>query len=165
MGVCVERHHLCVLLELGERGNLRQVLDDHPELPLWRRFQLLHGAALGCAALQAHTPRPILHHDIKTVNLLVAHDWTCKLADFGLATGLGTLPTATKGGGEIPCPRAPLRYTGMVQAARTLLKEEGAGIFARGLQARLMIHAPSVAICWTTYESVKHLLVSNKLLE
>ena len=99
MGVCVERHHLCVLLELGGRGSLRQVLDDHPELPLWRRFQLLHGAALGCAALHAHTPRPIVHHDIKTVNLLVTRDWICKLADFGMATGLGTLPTATKAGG------------------------------------------------------------------
>ena len=45
-----------------------------------------------------------------------------------------------------------------------LYREEGLG-FARGMQARVMIHAPSVAICWTTYESVKHLLVQYRLFE
>ena len=99
MGVCIERHHLCALIEYAARGTVRDVLERHPDLPLWRRFQLLYGAVLGCAALHAHKPRPILHHDIKTVNLLVSQYWVCKLADFGLATGLGTLPTATKGGG------------------------------------------------------------------
>jgi serine/threonine protein kinase len=99
MGVCVDPDHLCILLEYAQRGNLRQVLEDNPDLPLWRRFQLLHGAALGLAALHAHLPRPILHGDIKTVNLLVTIDWICKHADFGMVTGLGTLPTATRGGG------------------------------------------------------------------
>ena len=33
------------------------------------------------------------------------------------------------------------------------------------MNARVLIHAPSVAICWTTYESIKHLLVSWRLFE
>ena len=116
---------------------------------------IVSGAAAGSVAAAATNPLDVVKTRLQTQHLVRQEQL------FGPAAAAA----ATKGGGEIPCPRAPLRYTGMVQAARTLLKEEGAGIFARGLQARLMIHAPSVAICWTTYESVKHLLVSNKLLE
>ena len=61
------------------------------------------------------------------------------------------------------CPRAA--YTGLVQCAQHLWREEGASAFARGMQARMMIHAPSVAICWTTYESIKHMLVRTRFLE
>ena len=59
----------------------------------------------------------------------------------------------------------PVLYEGLVHTAQTLWREEGAACFARGVQARMMIHAPSVAICWTTYESVKHFLVSTGLFE
>ena len=66
----------------------------------------------------------------------------------------------------MPIAESPqLAYTGLVQAARALWIEEGARAFLRGLPARVMIHAPSVAICWTTYESVKHVLVKYRLLE
>ena len=78
---------------------------------------------------------------------------------------LDDIVKAESSANKLPCARQPMMYTGMLQAARTLLKEEGAGIFARGMQARLMIHAPSVAICWTTYESIKHVLVRGRLLE
>jgi len=63
------------------------------------------------------------------------------------------------------CPRAPVAYTGMIQAARALLTEEGPRVFARGMKARVLIHAPSVAICWTTYESVKHMFGRLHLFE
>jgi serine/threonine protein kinase len=58
-------------------------------LPLWRRFELLRGAVAGMEALHAHLPRPILHRDLKTANLLVTEGWVCKVADFGLASGIG----------------------------------------------------------------------------
>ena len=74
----------------------------------------------------------------------------------------GKLPCGVE---AVECPRAPLAYTGFVQAARALWREEGAACFVRGMQARMMIHAPSVAISWTTYESVKHLLVQLKVFE
>ena len=53
------------------------------------------------------------------------------------------------------CARAPLAYTGMMQAIAAIWREEGIRGFSRGMQARMLIHAPSVAICWATYESVK----------
>ena len=49
--------------------------------------------------------------------------------------------------------------------SHSLWREEGAACFARGMTARMMIHAPSVAICWTTYESMKRVLVQTRVFE
>ena len=78
------------------------------------------------------------------------------------------------GGGEARaaaarvCPRGVVVertvYTGMLDTARALWREEGARAFCRGVTARMLIHAPSVAICWTTYETVKHWMVRNSWL-
>mmetsp|Transcript_19281 Transcript_19281/g.37793 ORF Transcript_19281/g.37793 Transcript_19281/m.37793 type:complete len:464 (-) Transcript_19281:1158-2549(-) len=53
-----------------------------------------------------------------------------------------------------------IRYTGLVDTAKRVYQEEGLRGFARGLKPRLMVHAPSVAISWTTYETAKNLLSS-----
>lgn len=52
------------------------------------------------------------------------------------------------------------RYYGMLQTAKLLYIEAGFTGFYRGVVARVLIHSPSVAISWTTYETVKHLFVS-----
>lgn len=52
------------------------------------------------------------------------------------------------------------RYFGMLQTAKLLYIEGGVAGFFRGVGARVMIHAPSVAISWTTYETVKHFFAS-----
>ena len=52
-----------------------------------------------------------------------------------------------------------VRFTGLLDTLRVILKEEGLRGFTRGLQPRLMAHIPSVATTWTTYEVVKRLLV------
>ena len=53
----------------------------------------------------------------------------------------------------------------MIQAAGAIWREEGYRGFSRGMMARMLIHAPSVAICWTTYEMMKHTLLRFSLLE
>ena len=45
------------------------------------------------------------------------------------------------------------------QVVRYVVREEGYMGFLRGLAPRMMLHAPAVAISWTTYESVKSILV------
>ena len=54
--------------------------------------------------------------------------------------------------------KMPIMYRGILDTARSVLREEGWRAFMHGANARMLIHAPSVAICWTTYETVKHWL-------
>ncbi|GBG25875.1 Mitoferrin [Hondaea fermentalgiana] len=51
-----------------------------------------------------------------------------------------------------------LRYRGLVDTVKRVYQEEGLRGFSRGLKPRLMVHAPSVAISWTTYETAKSFL-------
>jgi len=52
-----------------------------------------------------------------------------------------------------------VRFQGLFETLREILREEGVRGFTRGLQPRLMSHIPSVATTWTTYEVIKRLLV------
>ncbi|KAJ1560612.1 hypothetical protein HK405_006498, partial [Cladochytrium tenue] len=74
-----------LVTELMPRGSLFDVLGD-PAAPLLpsRRISLLRDAADGMPFLHGCRPR-IVHMDLKSLNLLVAEDWTCKVDDFGVA--------------------------------------------------------------------------------
>lgn len=61
-------------------------------------------------------------------------------------------------GGCLRAERTRLRYKGIVDAARQIHAAEGYAGFFRGVVPRLLVHTPSVAISWTTYETVKELL-------
>jgi len=50
------------------------------------------------------------------------------------------------------------RVVGMSEAYRTVKNVAGYRGFAKGLTARIMFQAPSTAICWGSYESLKHLI-------
>lgn len=53
------------------------------------------------------------------------------------------------------------KYSGLVEAFQSIVKEEGyIGLF-RGLAPRLMTHTPSVAVSWTVYEAMKLWLASD----
>ncbi|KAI9338966.1 kinase-like domain-containing protein [Zopfochytrium polystomum] len=52
-----------------------------------RRRNMLLDIARGMAFLHTCSP-PVIHQDLKSLNVLVARDWTCKIADFGIATSL-----------------------------------------------------------------------------
>lgn len=41
---------------------------------------------------------------------------------------------------------------------RRIAAEEGAGALWRGIGPRVLFHAPSAAVCWGTYETMKTLL-------
>jgi len=45
--------------------------------------------------------------------------------------------------------------------ARELWREGGVGAFFKGVRARMLVHTPSMAISWSTYEVVKGLLVEH----
>jgi serine/threonine protein kinase len=72
-------------MEFCEKGSLFNVLKD-PELPLsWDLvFSMLEETVAGIVALHSFNP-PILHRDLKTLNVLVTADNKCKVCDFGLS--------------------------------------------------------------------------------
>jgi len=101
-GVVVE--DLVLLMELSHLGSLRHLLTTAPALVLNSQpaqFSLLIGIASGMAFLHHQN---ILHHDLKSDNVLVWEDgskFIAKIADLGLATGTlaSTMKTAKSGTG------------------------------------------------------------------
>ena len=61
-------------------------------------------------------------------------------------------------GGCLRAERTSLKYKGIADAARQIYAAEGARGFFRGMLPRLLVHTPSVAISWTTYETIKEML-------
>lgn len=49
-------------------------------------------------------------------------------------------------------------YAGALDAIRTIQAQEGTGAFFKGMGPRVLFHVPSMAICWSTYESIKFVL-------
>ncbi|CAB1317806.1 unnamed protein product [Coregonus sp. 'balchen'] len=68
-GVCNEPEFFCIVTEYMSNGSLDQ---------------LLHEIALGVNFLHNMTP-PLLHHDLKTQNILLDGEFHVKIADFGLS--------------------------------------------------------------------------------
>eukprot|EP01113_Clastostelium_recurvatum_P011683 TRINITY_DN1597_c0_g2_i2.p1 TRINITY_DN1597_c0_g2~~TRINITY_DN1597_c0_g2_i2.p1 ORF type:complete len:643 (-),score=161.00 TRINITY_DN1597_c0_g2_i2:74-2002(-) len=76
---------LCMVMEFCGRGSLYHVLKDETQTIGWSQF--FHFALQtveGTAALHSWVP-PIVHRDLKTLNLLVNDAWDVKVADFGLS--------------------------------------------------------------------------------
>lgn len=74
-----------------------------------------------------------------------------------IAASSGRIGTGGTGGGgsSVACPRRDITYRGLVHVVDSIWREEGYRGFLRGVTPRMVVHAPSVAICWTTYESIK----------
>ena len=56
---------------------------------------------------------------------------------------------------------ATIQTLGMVDIAKKIYSSEGLRGFSRGIIARMLVQAPSVAISWTAYETVKCMLVQD----
>lgn len=102
-------HGFCIILELMNGGTLHEALHPlpgikRPALPI--RISWLAQIACGMKALHDEKPRPILHRDLKAVNVMMSADRLhAKVCDFGLAKvestmmTHGTLASQAPGGG------------------------------------------------------------------
>eukprot|EP01137_Pigoraptor_chileana_P032458 Opistho-2@21841 len=76
--------NLCIVTEYMKNGALDNILrKTSVEFPWDRRCQIAEDIALGMSYLHLHQP-PILHCDLKSMNILVDANWVAKVADFGL---------------------------------------------------------------------------------
>jgi len=83
-GAVVE-NYLMMVMELCDRGSLYDVLTKTPKELSWQRaVNFASDMAEGIAVLHNHVP-PIIHRDLKSLNLLVTKNWKCKVCDFGLS--------------------------------------------------------------------------------
>ena len=89
-------------MELAPLGSLRILLDNERERVVGNlrvQRQVLKGVAEAMAYLHGRKPKPLLHHDLKSANVLLwptSEDGLLpKVSDFGLASGIGSTTTAS----------------------------------------------------------------------
>jgi hypothetical protein len=95
LGVCLMPPcYPAIITEWCGRGSVYDVLNaaQHSSggqlaqyLSWKRRVKMAYDTARGMLYLHNHKPRSIIHRDLKSPNLLVANDWTIKVADFNLS--------------------------------------------------------------------------------
>merc|ERR1711916_157767 len=98
MGACQEESSMCLLTEYLHRGSLYHVLHDPAVDMDWKLLvKMALDAAKGMAYLHGYKP-PIIHRDLKSLNLLVDTNWIVKITDFGLTTAKEASGTMTQCG-------------------------------------------------------------------
>lgn len=88
LGICTEDHFRCLIYELVPNGSVESHLHGVDKIvPLdWStRMKIALGAARGLAYLHEDSNPCVIHRDFKSSNILLEHDFTPKVSDFGLA--------------------------------------------------------------------------------
>lgn len=89
IGICTEERARCLVYELIPNGSVESHLHgaDKDSAPLdWdARIKIALGAARGLAYLHEDSSPRVIHRDFKSSNILLEHDFTPKVSDFGLA--------------------------------------------------------------------------------
>jgi serine/threonine-protein kinase len=118
-----------IVMELVEGESLQARLEATvPYLPLDVSLRLVTEALAGLG--HAHA-RGIIHRDIKPANILITHDDTAKLADFGIARATDEVAGLTTTGSFIGTPSysSPEQLSGLPATASTDLYSLGCVLY------------------------------------
>lgn len=97
LGACVDKGKQCLIMEFCSRGCLWDVLHTPFHNLNWdMRKRMALQTARGMNYLHKFTP-PILHRDLKSLNLMLDESWTVKIGDFGWTRFLGDKMTSKIG--------------------------------------------------------------------
>ncbi|XP_031385220.1 senescence-induced receptor-like serine/threonine-protein kinase [Punica granatum] len=109
VGYCDDAKNMALIYELMVNGNLRQHLSDqscNAQVLTWNeRLRITIDAAQGLDYLHNGCKPPIIHRDLKTLNILLNESRQAKIADFGLSkafaaendSSISTRPAGTPG--------------------------------------------------------------------
>ena len=80
------RHPAMLVMQLAPRGSLKQLLAaaTPDSLPWLTRLEILTGVACGVEYLHRQNP-PVIHLDLKSANVLLDHELTPLVSDFGIS--------------------------------------------------------------------------------
>ncbi|KAI3765707.1 hypothetical protein L2E82_15749 [Cichorium intybus] len=88
LGVCVEDDNLISVYDLVPRGNLEDNIHGTKDKSVftWEiRLNIAIKVAEALKYLHKECPRPIIHRDVKSSNILLSEEFEPQLSDFGLA--------------------------------------------------------------------------------
>ncbi|AES92794.2 Serine/Threonine kinase PBS1 [Medicago truncatula] len=92
IGYCTNGDQMLLVYEYMPKGSLeahlfvkQYVTQDKAPLSWSSRIKISLGAAQGLEYLHCQVDPPVIHRDLKSSNILLEHDFSAKLSDFGLA--------------------------------------------------------------------------------